>query len=159
MSIVRKLLEYGQDTTRKLTQSRKLLVFWETNTVRKLSPDCTTTWKLWWQSPYLGAIGSDDYLRVCPSIRSHRGWAWAKDPLQATHWFIDVSVRIAGRLKTGADGMVRCGWMERELRKFVCLCILRASRMKSACRGIFMGSRAPPPPHSYPSIFAFKAKS
>lgn len=51
------------------------------------------------------AIPSDDYLRVCPSVRSHRGWAWSKEALQATHWMIDVSVRITGRLKAGADGM------------------------------------------------------
>ena len=42
-------------------------------------------------------------------MRSHRGYAWTNASLEAKHWIIDVSLRITGRLKTGADGMVREG--------------------------------------------------
>lgn len=56
---------------------------------------------------YLGAIASDEYLRVCPSVTSHKGWAWTNRSFSHKHWYVDVSLRISGRHKTGADGMVR----------------------------------------------------
>lgn len=54
----------------------------------------------------LGSIPSDESIRVCPSIKSRRGWVWSKNPLSASHWFVDVSVKVTGLLKSGADGMV-----------------------------------------------------
>ena len=54
----------------------------------------------------IGAIPSDDSVRVCPSIRSRRGWVWTKNPFNHAHWMIDISLRVTGRLKNGADGMV-----------------------------------------------------
>ena len=32
---------------------------------------------------------------------------WSKKPLASNNWMLDVSLRITGRLKNGADGMVR----------------------------------------------------
>ncbi len=53
-----------------------------------------------------GAIASDESIRVCPSVKSRRGWVWSVNPLAADHWMMDISMRITGRLKNGADGMV-----------------------------------------------------
>ncbi len=53
-----------------------------------------------------GAIPSDDSIRVCPSVKSRRGWVWSINPLTANNWMVDISMRITGRLKNGADGMV-----------------------------------------------------
>ena len=53
-----------------------------------------------------GCIPSDDQVRVCPSIKSRRGWIWTKSSFSSSHWMVDLSVRVTGRLKTGADGMV-----------------------------------------------------
>lgn len=53
-----------------------------------------------------GCIPSDDQVRVCPSIKSRRGWVWTKDTFSSNHWMVDVSLRVTGRLKTGADGLV-----------------------------------------------------
>lgn len=50
-------------------------------------------------------IPSDDQVRVCPSIKSRRGWIWTKSSFSAKHWMLDVSLRVTGRLKTGADGL------------------------------------------------------
>jgi hypothetical protein len=35
------------------------------------------------------------------------GWIWSKNPLTADHWLIDVKLRVTGRGRVGADGMVR----------------------------------------------------
>ncbi|XP_064388414.1 protein ERGIC-53-like [Halichondria panicea] len=51
------------------------------------------------------AIASDESIRVCPSVKSRRGWVWSVNPLAADHWMMDISMRITGRLKNGADGM------------------------------------------------------
>ena len=55
----------------------------------------------------LGAIASDDQVRVTPSIRSQRGRVWSKTPLTADNWLLELKVRITGRGRVGADGMVR----------------------------------------------------
>ena len=64
-----------------------------------------------------GCIPSDEQVRVCPSMKSRRGWIWAKQPFSHGHWMVDVSLRVTGRLKTGADGMVR------PLCVCVCVCM------------------------------------
>ena len=53
-----------------------------------------------------GCIPSDEQVRVCPSIKSRRGFIWSKTSFSSKHWMIDVSLRVTGRLKTGADGLV-----------------------------------------------------
>lgn len=50
-------------------------------------------------------IPSDDQVRVCPSIKSRRGWIWTTGSFSAKHWMVDITLRVTGRLKTGADGM------------------------------------------------------
>lgn len=37
----------------------------------------------------------------------HSGWVWAKHKFSHKHWMVDITMRISGRLKNGADGMVR----------------------------------------------------
>lgn len=51
------------------------------------------------------SIPSEESVRVCPSIKSRKGWVWTKNAFSHPHWMIDVSVRVTGRLKHGADGM------------------------------------------------------
>ena len=64
-------------------------------------------------------------MRITPSIRSQRGlriiifcsklfafflfsgWIWSKNTLSADNWILDVKVRVTGRGRVGADGMVR----------------------------------------------------
>lgn len=48
-------------------------------------------------------------MRVCPSIKSRKGWVWTKNAYNKTNWMIDVATRVTGRLKHGADGMVGGG--------------------------------------------------
>jgi hypothetical protein len=35
------------------------------------------------------------------------GWIWSKNPLIADQWLLDVKLRVTGRGRVGADGMVR----------------------------------------------------
>jgi hypothetical protein len=35
------------------------------------------------------------------------GWIWSKNPLKSDHWVLDVKLRVTGRGRVGADGMVR----------------------------------------------------
>jgi hypothetical protein len=35
------------------------------------------------------------------------GWIWSKNPLSADHWVLDIKLRVTGRGRVGADGMVR----------------------------------------------------
>lgn len=51
------------------------------------------------------AIPSEDQVRVCPSIKSRRGWVWTKERFSSANWMVDVTLRVTGRLKNGADGM------------------------------------------------------
>jgi len=65
-------------------------------------------------------------VRITPSIRSQKGltkklrflftdkknsfvlgWIWSKNPLTADQWLLDVKLRVTGRGRVGADGMVR----------------------------------------------------
>ena len=31
---------------------------------------------------------------------------WSKNPLSAAHWYLDITLKVTGRVKSGADGMV-----------------------------------------------------
>ena len=75
-----------------------------------VSPVCSLSLSL---SPVLGAIVSEDSVRVCPSMKSRRGWVWSKNSLSASHWFVDVTLKVTGRVKSGADGMVRLWYYKR----------------------------------------------
>lgn len=76
------------------------------------------------QTFLLGAIASDDQIRITPSIRSQKGeeifdgitingrlriclgWIWSKNTMTADNWLLEVKLRINGRGRIGADGMV-----------------------------------------------------
>ncbi|XGW22170.1 hypothetical protein V3C99_004840 [Haemonchus contortus] len=52
------------------------------------------------------AIASSDQLRLAPSMRSRKGIAWNKRPMTESENFqIDVSLKITGQGRIGADGM------------------------------------------------------
>lgn len=52
------------------------------------------------------AIASSDQLRIAPSMRSRKGIAWNKRPMSESENFqIDVSLKITGQGRIGADGM------------------------------------------------------
>ncbi|KAK6053325.1 Legume-like lectin family protein [Cooperia oncophora] len=52
------------------------------------------------------AIASSDQLRLAPSMRSRKGIAWNKRPMTESENFqIDISLKITGQGRIGADGM------------------------------------------------------
>ncbi|KAK6184877.1 hypothetical protein SNE40_007239 [Patella caerulea] len=51
------------------------------------------------------AFPSDEGIRITPSLRSKKGWIWTKNLLNAENWQIEVTIRVAGRGRVGADGM------------------------------------------------------
>ncbi|VDL79442.1 unnamed protein product [Nippostrongylus brasiliensis] len=52
------------------------------------------------------AIASGDQLRLAPSMRSRKGIAWNKRPMSESENFqIDVSLKITGQGRIGADGL------------------------------------------------------
>ncbi|KJH44818.1 Legume-like lectin family protein [Dictyocaulus viviparus] len=52
------------------------------------------------------AIASQDRLRIAPSMRSRKGIAWNKRPMvESENFEIDVTLKITGQGRVGADGM------------------------------------------------------
>lgn len=51
------------------------------------------------------AIASNDQLRLTPSIKSQKGRVWCKNNVNSEDWEIDVTMRVNGRGRVGADGM------------------------------------------------------
>merc|ERR1719223_2170908 len=51
------------------------------------------------------AICSNDQIRLTPSIRSQKGRIWSTNTMQNQNWEIEVTMRINGRGRVGADGM------------------------------------------------------
>ncbi|XP_026886514.1 protein ERGIC-53 [Electrophorus electricus] len=51
------------------------------------------------------AIPSADQIRITPSLRSQRGSVWTKSPVTFDQWEAEVSFRVSGRGRTGADGL------------------------------------------------------
>ncbi|KAJ1373744.1 hypothetical protein KIN20_036240 [Parelaphostrongylus tenuis] len=52
------------------------------------------------------AIASQDQLRLAPSMRSRKGIAWNKRPFtESDNFQIDVSLKVTGQGRIGADGM------------------------------------------------------
>ncbi|ESO85090.1 hypothetical protein LOTGIDRAFT_168115 [Lottia gigantea] len=51
------------------------------------------------------AFPSDDSMRITPSLRSKKGWIWTKNMINSENWQIDVTIRVSGRGRVGADGM------------------------------------------------------
>lgn len=56
---------------------------------------------------YTDAIPSADQIRITPSLRSQRGSAWTKNRVKFEHWEAEVTFRVSGRGRMGADGLVR----------------------------------------------------
>lgn len=57
----------------------------------------------------LDAIPSADQVRITPSLRSQRGSVWTKNIVNFEHWEAEVTFRVSGRGRMGADGLVRRG--------------------------------------------------
>lgn len=53
-----------------------------------------------------GAIPSADQVRITPSLRSQRGSVWTKNRVNFEHWEAEVTFRVSGRGRMGADGLV-----------------------------------------------------
>ncbi|CAG9764058.1 unnamed protein product [Ceutorhynchus assimilis] len=51
------------------------------------------------------AIASSENVRLAPSLKSQKGAIWTKNPLSFDYWEADVSFRISGRGRIGADGL------------------------------------------------------
>ncbi|XP_065166680.1 protein ERGIC-53 [Atheta coriaria] len=51
------------------------------------------------------AIASAENVRIAPSLRSQKGAIWTKNPINFDYWDVDLSFRITGRGRIGADGL------------------------------------------------------
>nr|XP_023020150.1 protein ERGIC-53 [Leptinotarsa decemlineata] len=51
------------------------------------------------------AIASSENVRIAPSLRSQKGAIWIKQPVNFDWWDVDISFRITGRGRIGADGL------------------------------------------------------
>ncbi|CAN9504282.1 unnamed protein product [Ophioblennius macclurei] len=51
------------------------------------------------------AIPSSDQVRVTPSLRSQKGSVWTKNRINFKHWEAEVTFRVSGRGRMGADGL------------------------------------------------------
>ncbi|XP_043922091.1 protein ERGIC-53 [Protopterus annectens] len=51
------------------------------------------------------AIPSADQIRITPSMRSQKGSVWTKNKVAFENWEIEVTFRVTGRGRIGADGL------------------------------------------------------
>uniref|UniRef100_A0A3Q2U246 Lectin, mannose-binding, 1 n=1 Tax=Fundulus heteroclitus TaxID=8078 RepID=A0A3Q2U246_FUNHE len=51
------------------------------------------------------AIPSADQVRITPSLRSQRGSVWTKNKVSFEHWEAELTFRVSGRGRMGADGL------------------------------------------------------
>uniref|UniRef100_A0A8C6KC61 Lectin, mannose-binding, 1 n=1 Tax=Nothobranchius furzeri TaxID=105023 RepID=A0A8C6KC61_NOTFU len=51
------------------------------------------------------AIPSADQVRITPSLRSQRGSVWTKNKINFENWEAEVTFRVSGRGRMGADGL------------------------------------------------------
>ncbi|XP_036385154.1 protein ERGIC-53 isoform X1 [Megalops cyprinoides] len=51
------------------------------------------------------AIPSADQIRITPSLRSQKGSVWTKNTVSFENWEAEVTFRISGRGRMGADGL------------------------------------------------------
>lgn len=51
------------------------------------------------------AICSNDQIRLTPSIRSQKGQIWSVNTMANDNWEVEVTMRVNGRGRIGADGM------------------------------------------------------
>ncbi|GAB5579534.1 protein ERGIC-53 isoform X1 [Prionailurus iriomotensis] len=58
------------------------------------------------QQPLLqDAIPSSDQIRIAPSLKSQRGSVWTKTKAAFENWEVEVTFRVTGRGRIGADGL------------------------------------------------------
>ncbi|XP_076139896.1 protein ERGIC-53 [Alosa pseudoharengus] len=51
------------------------------------------------------AIPSSDQIRITPSLRSQKGSVWTKNTINFQHWEAEITFRVSGRGRMGADGL------------------------------------------------------
>ncbi|CAH1789645.1 unnamed protein product [Owenia fusiformis] len=51
------------------------------------------------------AIASDESIRITPSLRSKKGYVWGKNKLTSESWEVEMTFRVTGRGRLGADGL------------------------------------------------------
>lgn len=51
------------------------------------------------------AIASDESVRITPSLKSKKGSIWSNELSQFENWEVEVTFRISGRGRIGADGL------------------------------------------------------
>ncbi|XP_063786046.1 protein ERGIC-53-like [Pseudophryne corroboree] len=61
---------------------------------------------------YGGAIASPDEVRLVPSLKNHNGAMWTKYNASFPHWEVELSIRISGHGRQGAEGLAL--WYTRE---------------------------------------------
>uniref|UniRef100_A0A8C7ND11 L-type lectin-like domain-containing protein n=1 Tax=Oncorhynchus mykiss TaxID=8022 RepID=A0A8C7ND11_ONCMY len=66
---------------------------------------CTPPNPLNYQPCIPDAIPSADQVRITPSLRSQKGSVWAKNTVNFDHWEAEVTFRVSGRGRMGADGL------------------------------------------------------
>ena len=52
------------------------------------------------------AIASAEQLRLVPSMRSRKGAIWNKKPFAEEFWEVELTMKISGQGRIGADGLV-----------------------------------------------------
>lgn len=52
------------------------------------------------------AIPSADQVRITPSLRSQKGSVWTKNKAAFENWEAEITFRVTGRGRVGADGLV-----------------------------------------------------
>ncbi|GAB1604355.1 protein ERGIC-53-like [Argonauta hians] len=51
------------------------------------------------------AIAGDENIRVTTSLKSKKGWVWTSNNVPHDNWVIEVTFRVTGRGRVGADGL------------------------------------------------------
>lgn len=57
------------------------------------------------------AIPSADQIRITTSLKSQRGSVWTKNKSIFEYWEVEVTFRVTGRGRIGADGLVLRIWL------------------------------------------------
>ncbi|XP_075715541.1 protein ERGIC-53-like [Rhinoderma darwinii] len=61
---------------------------------------------------YGDAISGPDEVRLVPSLKNHKGSMWTKNISSFPHWEVEMSIRISGHGREGAEGLAF--WYTRE---------------------------------------------
>jgi len=51
------------------------------------------------------AIASEESVRITPSLRSQKGMIWSKELTNFDWWEVELTFRVTGRGRIGADGL------------------------------------------------------